>query len=334
MHLVRTIAMINQKGGVGKTTTVANLGQALADRRQEVCLIDMDPQAHLTLHFGIEPTVDQPSLYDVLVADMPLRKAAITPADRLTVLPSSIDLAGAEVELAATVGREQILRDRIDEADLDASCILMDCPPSLGLLTLNALAAADEVIIPLQPHFLALQGLGKLLETVSLVQRRINPSLRVSGVILCMYESNTRLAGEVRDDLEDFIRQSRDQDVPWASARVFQTVIRRNVKLAECPSYGTTIFQYDPSCHGAADYAALADEFLSAPSSDGRDEASQPLGVQSGTEPASAVTHARTAPTTYPAAMPESRPAPSAHFDTAGRYSSTDASAVDIHSAE
>jgi chromosome partitioning protein len=334
MHLVRTIAMINQKGGVGKTTTVANLGQALADRKQEVCLIDMDPQAHLTLHFGIEPTIDQPSLYDVLVTDMPLRQSAITPADRLTVVPSSIDLAGAEVELAATVGREQILRDRIAEADLDASCILMDCPPSLGLLTLNALAAADEVIIPLQPHFLALQGLGKLLETVSLVQRRINPSLRVSGVILCMYESNTRLAGEVRDDLEDFIRQSRRQDVPWASARVFQTVIRRNVKLAECPSYGTTIFQYDPSCHGAADYGALADEFLSAPPAESDDESSQPIPVDTTDEPVPAVTPEQSAPVTYPAAMPESRPIPPARSNIPGRYSPADASEVDVRSAE
>jgi chromosome partitioning protein len=340
MHAVRTIAMINQKGGVGKTTTVANLGKALAERSQSVCLIDMDPQAHLTLHFGIEPTVDQPSLYDVLVTDLPLTDAVVTPADELAVVPSSIDLAGAEVELAATVGREQILRDRIAVADLDASCILMDCPPSLGLLTLNALAAADEVIIPLQPHFLALQGLGKLLETVSLVQRRINPSLRVSGVILCMYESNTRLAGEVRDDLQAFINQSRDQDLPWAGARVFQTVIRRNVKLAECPSYGTTIFQYDPTCHGAADYAALADEFLSA--LPGEDDTASGSGsapdASAFRQPASPAETDRTparATETFPAAMPETRPAPTTRPDQPGRYAGeSEVSPVDARTAE
>ncbi|MFP4052420.1 MAG: AAA family ATPase [Phycisphaerae bacterium] len=257
--------MINQKGGVGKTTTASNLGAAIAQRGRPICLMDLDPQAHLTLHFGIEPGDPTASVYDMLTDDASLAEATVDVGENLWVVPSVIDLAGAEVELAATVGREQILRDRIKEAQVPYDFILMDCPPSLGLLTLNALAAADEVVIPLQPHFLALQGLGKLLETVSLVQRRINPRLRVSGIILCMYESNTRLANEVREDLESFIEQSRDQQVPWANVRIFQTVIRRNVKLAECPSYGTTIFTYDPSSHGAADYNALADEFLTDP---------------------------------------------------------------------
>jgi chromosome partitioning protein len=254
--------MINQKGGVGKTTTASNLGAAIAQRGRPICLMDLDPQAHLTLHFGIEPDQAPASVYDMLTNDASLAEATVRVGENLWIVPSVIDLAGAEVELAPTVGREQILRDRIEEADIPYEFILMDCPPSLGLLTLNALAAADEVVIPLQPHFLALQGLGKLLETVSLVQRRINPRLRVSGIILCMYESNTRLANEVREDMESFIDQSRGQQVPWADARIFQTVIRRNVKLAECPSYGTTIFTYDPSSHGAADYNALADEFL------------------------------------------------------------------------
>jgi chromosome partitioning protein len=336
MHAVRTIAMINQKGGVGKTTTVANLGKALTERRQPVCLIDMDPQAHLTLHFGIEPTVDQASLYDVLTADVSLAEAAVTPTTGLTVIPSSIDLAGAEVELASTVGREQILRDRIVDAALDASYVLMDCPPSLGLLTLNALAAADEVIIPLQPHFLALQGLGKLLETVSLVQRRINPSLRVSGVILCMYESNTRLAGEVRDDLQAFIEQSHDQDVPWAGARVFDTVIRRNVKLAECPSYGTTIFQYDPSCHGAADYAALADEFLTALPPDGETAPRSTSATNVSDRLQVPAPMETSAPAdTFPAAMPETRPAPATPTSQVGRYAGgCEVSSVDARTAE
>ncbi len=142
---------------------------------------------------------------------------------------------------------------------------LIDCPPSLGLLTLNALSAADEVVIPLQPHFLALQGLGKLLETIALVQRRINPPLRVGGVVLCMYESSTKLSGEVLGDLKNFLASSRGTNLPWSQARIFETVIRRNIKLAECPSYGTTIFDYEPHSRGAEDYRALAEEFLSSP---------------------------------------------------------------------
>jgi chromosome partitioning protein len=260
---VRTIAVINQKGGVGKTTTVANLGAAVADRGRSVCLLDLDPQAHLTLHFGVEPDGTDLSMYDVLSGESKLAPTLLAVRPSVWLGPSSIDLAGAEIEMVNTVGREQVLRDALADADLPQELVFIDCPPSLGLLTLNALAGADEVIIPLQPHFLALQGLGKLLETVSLVQRRINPQLTVSGVILCMYETTTRLAGEVRDDLRAFLDTARGGETPWANAHVFQTFIRRNVKLAECPSHGRTIFDYDRSSHGAEDYAALADEFLS-----------------------------------------------------------------------
>jgi len=258
---VFSIAVINQKGGVGKTTTVANLGQALAAAGCDVCLVDLDPQSHLTLHFGIEPGATRTSIYDVLTDRADIRSAILPVADRLWLVPSEIDLAAAEVELAATVGREQILRDSLREPPLPQKLVLIDCPPSLGLLTLNALAAADEVMIPLQPHFLALHGLGKLLETVGLVQRRINPVLRVAGVILCMYETGTRLAAEVVADLRAFLQAARHLDCPWNRTRIFRSIIRRNIKLAECPSHGKTIFQYDSSSRGAADYAALADEF-------------------------------------------------------------------------
>jgi chromosome partitioning protein len=359
MPAVRIVAVINQKGGVGKTTTVANLGAALAAAGRDVCLIDLDPQAHLTLHLGLEPGAADASVYDMLTADAAVESAARPVAPRLWVVPSAIDLAAAEVELVGTVGREQILRDRLRMAPAGgvlaspvpqaaggamtppaaapasaglqecaepekvaaiASCpcaatngaappantpspeqpaspaqpaapspaegktaetsaprpfspvpfsparcdfVLIDCPPSLGLLTLNALAAADDVLIPLQPHFLALQGMGKLLETVSLVQRRINPSLRICGVVLCLYETGTKLAAEVMDDLRQFFTASRDASAPWATARIFQSVIRRNVKLAESPSHGKTIFDYDPRSRGADDYHALAREFLS-----------------------------------------------------------------------
>ncbi len=257
-----SVAVINQKGGVGKTTTVANLGAAVAERGCGVCLMDLDPQAHLTLHFNIDPAAVSPTVYDILTDNIPVPDARFEVDERIHVVPSTIDLAAAEVELAGTVGREQILRDALEAANLPDGLLLIDCPPSLGLLTLNALAAVDEVLIPLQPHFFALQGLGKLLETVRLVQRRINPRLRVGGVILCLYETGTRLAAEVEADLRGFFDASAGADCPWAGAAIYRTVIRRNVKLAECPSHGKTIFQYDAGSRGAEDYAALADEFV------------------------------------------------------------------------
>jgi len=262
MLFVRTVAVINQKGGVGKTTTVANLGAAVAASGRDVLLLDLDPQSHLTLHCGLEPGSAEVSIYDVLTAGADIRAAVKPVAQRLWLVPSEIDLAAAEMELVGVVGREQILRDRLAAVSLPGELAFIDCPPGLGLLTLNALAAADEVIIPLQPHFLALQGLGRLLETVSLVQRRINSRLTVSGVVLCLYESSTRLAGEVLADLRNFFASARGAGTPWSDTHIYQTVIRRNVKLAECPSYGKTIFDYEPRCRGAEDYRALAEEFL------------------------------------------------------------------------
>jgi len=262
MRIVQTLAIINQKGGVGKTTTVANLGAAIAAGGHRLCLIDLDPQAHLTLHMGLEPGANQPGIYQVLTGDAPLDDATVELNENLSAVPSVIDLAAAETELVTVVGREQILRDRLSNCERDYDFVMIDCPPSLGLLTLNALSASDYVFIPLQAHFLALQGLGMLLETISLVQQRINPALKVGGVILCMYERQTRLAGEVVADLEEFLQAARGSDVPWADANIFSAAIRRNIKLAECPSYGKTIFDYDPYSHGAMDYEALAEEFL------------------------------------------------------------------------
>jgi chromosome partitioning protein len=259
---VRTIAIINQKGGVGKTTTVANLGAAVAAAGHSVCAIDMDPQAHLTLSLGVEPGADVPGVYQMLTNDLPLEQAIRLVAPNYWLVPSVIDLAAAEVELVGAVGREQIMRDRLEAFTQPIDFTLIDCPPSLGLLTLNALCCADDVLIPLQPHFLALQGLGKLLETIALVQRRINPKLRVCGVVLCMYETSTKLAGEVVADLQNFLAAARSADAPWANAKIFNSAIRRNVKLAESPSYGKTIFDYEPKSNGATDYAELAKEFL------------------------------------------------------------------------
>lgn len=284
MSCVRTIAITNQKGGVGKTTTTVNLGAALAGNGRNVCLIDFDPQAHLTIHFGIDPTTTRAGVYDILTSDTPLRRAAINVEPNLTIIPSVIDLAAAEVELARTVGREQILRDRINEENLPYDFIMIDCPPSLGLLTLNALSAAEEVLIPLQPHFLALQGLGQLLETVSLVRRRINPGLKVAGVIFCMFETGTRLSGEVVEDVRKFFTSARSSDAPWSDAHIFKTYIRRNIKLAECPSHGATIGNYDPLSHGAEDYAALAEEFLAAFADNAGSDSAEHAGMETLTQ--------------------------------------------------
>jgi len=259
---MRRIAIINQKGGVGKTTTAVNLAAALAERGQRVCVLDLDPQAHATTHLGIEPDGKAPSMYDVLIDSRPLAEVRRKVAESLWVAGSDINLAAAEVELAGIVGREVILRDLLLQDEGAFDFVFMDCAPSLGVLTLNALAAANEVFIPLQPHFLALHGMGKLFETTALVAKRINPALRVSGIVLCLYEASTRLAQEVIGDLEEYLEKSRGTSAPWSKARVFSTRIRSNIKLAECPSFGQSIFTYARACHGAQDYAALAQEVL------------------------------------------------------------------------
>lgn len=257
---MRRIAVLNQKGGVGKTTSTVNLAAALANEGHKTLVLDLDPQAHATLHLGLLPGRSGPSLYEVLTQGMPLANVRRQVAPNLFCCGSHIDLAAAEVELIGTVGREVILRDQLAAESETYDYILMDCPPSLGILTLNALCAAREVFIPLQAHFLALHGLSKLLETIQLVSKRVNRELKVGGVILCLYDSGTRLGGEVIEDLDRYFASGKNVNAPWADARLFQTRIRRNIRLAECPSFGQSIFQYAPTSRGAEDYASLAAE--------------------------------------------------------------------------
>lgn len=259
---MRIIALMNQKGGVGKTTTTVNLGAALAEAGKSVCLIDMDPQAHLTINYGIEPVADQPSLYSMLVEGGSFLETVHKLGKRLAVVPGSIDLAAAEVELVNVPGRETLLKTRLEAAQHDFDVVLLDCPPSLGLLTLNALAVANEVIIPMQPHFLAMHGVGKLLETVQMVSQQLNPSLKVAGIVFTMFDSQAKLSNEVVSEMQQFFEQARGQNLPWSNTVLFKTRIRRNIKLAESPSFGQTILQYDGTSNGAQDYRSLAREVL------------------------------------------------------------------------
>ncbi len=273
--LVRTIALMNQKGGVGKTTTTVNLAAGIAEQGRKVLVVDLDPQAHASLHLGVDAAAikvergdDAPaSAYDLLLdpaQDPTPALHAVGP--NLSVLPAETDLAALETELSAEdpAQRTTRLRTVLDGLRDRFEFVLIDCPPSLGVLTLNGLAAAREVFIPMQAQFLALQGVSKLLETVQLVARGVNPRLRVTGVILCMHDPSTTHAREVVADLSGFFEEARktDADVPWKSARVLSPPIRRNIKLAECPSFGQTIFAYAPFCPGALDYRSLAEKVV------------------------------------------------------------------------
>ena len=267
---MRTIAVLNQKGGVGKTTTAVNVAAALAEAGQKVAVIDLDPQAHLTIHLGVEPQTIEAGAYDVLAQSADFRASLMLVRPNLWLLAANLDLIGAETELINVVGREIILREAMQASQDQFDFCLIDCPPSLSVLSINALAAAQEVLIPLQPHFLALQGFGKLLQTVDVVNRRINPHLKVTGVLLCMNDTRASLSNEVRADIERFLQSARGSNNAWAEAEILPTFIRRNIKLAEAPSYGQTIFEYDPTCNGAEDYRKVAKFLL------GIDEAQTP----------------------------------------------------------
>ncbi len=251
---MKRIAVINQKGGVGKTTTTVNLGAALAHKGHRVLLLDMDPQANLTVHVDKRPDLESNTLTSLLVEDTPL-KDLVQPTGQpnLFVVPSDTSLAGVEQVLANRIGRETILREALD-AFPDApniDYVLFDCPPSLGVLSANALVAADFVVIPMQAEYLSLQGMAKLLEVIQLVQKRLNPAVKIACVLPCMVDARTNLSTEVL----------REIDAHFGSI-LTKTRIRNNVKLAEAPSFGRTIFEHAPDSNGARDYEAFCNEFL------------------------------------------------------------------------
>jgi chromosome partitioning protein len=244
---MRKIIVLNQKGGVGKTTTVANLGAALAEQGRAVVMVDADPQANLSLHFGIEVARDEPSLYTLMRGEHALGDAVRpTSLKGLGIIPSNIDLAGLSVELTEKGSRLFVLRELLSGLPAGIDYVLIDSPPSRGLLTVNAMCAATEVFIPLQTEFFALQGLSKLTSTVQRVQR-VNQALEVTGVIACMYDSRTRLAQEILDEIRRHF-----------GPKVFRTIVRQNVRLAEAPGFGVPIMQYDANCNGTQDYRSLA----------------------------------------------------------------------------
>ncbi len=258
---MRRIALINQKGGVGKTTTAVNLGAALALAGRRVVLIDLDPQANLSLHLGRTVQREEPSTYRVLAGAATLEDSlSDTQTPGLRLLPASIDLSGAELELSNTFGRELLMREALQRWESEqrerlgaspADYVLLDCPPSLGLLSVNGLVAATEALIAVQTEFFALQGMSKLLEIVQLLRRRLNPGLELTGILACLYDSRLMLAREVLAEIRAFF-----------PGQVFRRAIAKNVKLAEAPSYGRTIFEYAAGSSGAQDYAEVAREVL------------------------------------------------------------------------
>ncbi|AZP93972.1 ParA family protein [Enterococcus mundtii] len=250
--MAQIISVANQKGGVGKTTTTVNLGACLASLGKQVLLVDMDAQGNATSGVGIrKPDVTQ-DIYDVLVNELPIPEATIaTEHENLSIVPATLQLAGAEIELTSMMARESRLKSSLAEVNDQYDYILIDCPPSLGHLTINSFTASDSILIPVQCEYYALEGLSQLLNTVRLVQKHFNPELEIEGVLLTMYDARTNLGNEVVEEVRKYFRE-----------KVYETVIPRNIRLSEAPSHGKPIIDYDPRSRGAEVYQALAKEVV------------------------------------------------------------------------
>ena len=250
--MAQIISVANQKGGVGKTTTTVNLGACLASLGKKVLLVDMDAQGNATSGVGIrKPDVTQ-DIYDVLVNELPIADATlVTEHENLSIVPATLQLAGAEIELTSTMARESRLKGSLAEVTDLYDYILIDCPPSLGHLTINSFTASDSILIPVQCEYYALEGLSQLLNTVRLVQKHFNPELEIEGVLLTMYDARTNLGNEVVAEVRKYFRE-----------KVYETIIPRNIRLSEAPSHGMPIIDYDPRSRGAEVYQALAKEVV------------------------------------------------------------------------
>lgn len=250
--MAKVIAVANQKGGVGKTTTTVNLSTALADLGKRVLLVDLDPQGNSTSGLGIEKSALKSSLYEVLLEDFSTRGAILpTDIERLNILPATVDLAGAEVQLVKMKKREYLLKEALKKVQAKYDFILIDCPPSLGLLTVNGLTAADSVLVPLQCEFYAMEGIGQLMSTIALIQNTFNPHLALEGVLMTMFDGRTNLSNQV-------VTEAREH----FGTRVYETIIPRTVRLSEAPSFGAPISRYDRNSKGTEVYAQLAEEVL------------------------------------------------------------------------
>ena len=250
--MARIISVANQKGGVGKTTTTVNLGASLSYYGKKVLLVDIDAQGNATSGIGIKKSDVEKDIYDVLVNEEPIKNVIHqTSREHLYIVPATIQLAGAEIELTPMMARETRLKSALKEVEADYDYILIDCPPSLGHLTINAFTASDAILIPVQCEYYALEGLSQLLNTIRLVQKHFNPELKIEGVLLTMYDARTNLGSEVVEEVRKYFRE-----------RVYDTIIPRNVRLSEAPSHGLSIIDYDMRSRGADVYLALAKEVL------------------------------------------------------------------------